>query len=320
MPGKKKGGLGRGLDALISSSRPHEETSSQESSSTLENAPVTSSKTAEKKAKIGKAPVSGSEIMVKIDEIEPNVNQPRKDFNEDSLQELAESIRMHGIIQPLIVTKEENYYRIIAGERRWRAARIAGLTEVPVIVQNYSPQEAVEVALIENIQRQDLNAIEEAKAYQSLIDQYGLTQEETADKVAKSRAAVANSLRLLHLDDRVQQMLAEGMISGGHGKALLAIEDPDTQYKIAMQIFDNKLSVRETERIIRNLQKPAAPARNKLDPEILSALHEMEERMTSVIGSKVSITPRNKKRGKIEIEYYSDSDLDRIINLLSSVK
>lgn len=269
--------------------------------------------------KIVKIPAENGTITVKIDEIEPNNDQPRKNFDEGTLQELADSIRQHGIIQPLVVVKEDNYYKIIAGERRWRAARLAGLNEIPVIVKDYSPQEAIEIALIENIQRDDLDPIEEADAFRRLIDEYGLKQEEAAERVSKSRTAITNSLRLLKLDDRIKQMISENMITAGHGRALLSIEDPQRQYELAMKIFDEKLSVRETERIIRNLLKPKTP-KKEIDSQIMQAYHTIEEKVTSALGSKVSINPRTKKKGKIEIEYYSEEDLDRIVNLLTSVK
>ncbi len=258
-------------------------------------------------------------LTVNIDEVEPNRNQPRQYFDEESLEELAESIRAHGIIQPLLVLKKDNYYEIIAGERRWRAARLAGLTEVPVLVKDYSPQEAIEVALIENIQRQDLNPIEEAEAFQRLIEEYGLKQEEAAERVSKSRAAVANSLRLLKLDDRVKQMLIEDMLTTGHARALLAVENGDLQYSLAMKVFDKKLSVREVERMIRGIAS-SKKKKDISDPQMEAVYHSLEERIKNVIGSKVTIKPKSKKKGRIEIEYYSEDDLERIIDLLQSVK
>jgi len=335
---KKTGGLGRGLDALIApqvsaespDAEPEKKKKAVKSSRSEKSTGVDNVKVVEKIVevpvekiveKIVEVPAeNSSELTIKIDEIEPNANQPRKDFNEEALQELAESIKLHGVIQPLVVVKENGYYRIIAGERRWRAARLAGLTEIPVVVKNYSAQESIEIALIENIQREDLNPIEEAEAFQRLIDEYGLMQEEAAEKVSKSRTAVTNSLRLLKLDPRVKQMLTENMITGGHGRALLAISDPEQQYVLAMKIFDNKLSVRETERLIKNIQKAGGRETAKPDPQVKAVYHDIEERITSVIGSKVSINPRNKKKGLIEIEYYSQDDLERIVSLLTSVK
>lgn len=259
-----------------------------------------------------------AEILIKIDEIEPNRSQPRQNFDEEALQELADSIKQHGIIQPLIVQKNNDYYQIIAGERRWRAARLAGLTEIPVIVKDYSPMESIEIALIENIQREDLNPIEEATAFQKLIDDFGLKQEEAAEKVSKSRTAVTNALRLLKLDDRVKQMIIDEMISSGHGRTLLALSDKEMQYTIAMKIFDNKLSVRETERLVKNILSER-PAKKTLDPQIEMVYHEIEDKIKSIIGSKVSINARNSKKGKIEIEYYSEEDLERIVSLLESI-
>jgi len=270
--------------------------------------------------KIVEVPAAGeATIYLNLDEIEPRKDQPRKIFDDDKLSELADSIAEHGVIQPLIVVKEDDYYSIIAGERRWRAARIAGLSEVPVIIKDYSPREAVEVALIENIQREDLNPIEEAQAYKRLIDEYGLTQEEAAAKVSKSRAAVANSMRLLGLDERVQQMLMDDMISSGHGRALLAVKNPEEQYLLAMRIFDDKLSVRDIERIIRNMDKPAVK-RWKPDSSTQAVYNDITERLASKLGSKVNIIPKNDKRGKLEIDYYSADELDRIVTLLDSLR
>ena len=269
--------------------------------------------------KIVEVPAKGGVMYLNIDEVEPNRNQPRQYFDEDALSELAESIREHGVIQPLLVIKKENYYEIIAGERRWRAARQAGLQEIPVIVKDYSPQEAIEVALIENIQREDLNPIEEAEAFQRLIQEYGLKQEEAAERVSKSRAAVANSLRLLKLDERVKQMLIEDMISTGHARALLAVEDKDLQYSLAMKVFDRKLSVREVERMIRGVFS-SKKKKDTSDPQMEAIYHTLEDRIKNIIGSKVSIKPKSKKKGRIEIEYYSEDDLERIIDLLQSIK
>ena len=317
MAARKKTGLGRGLDALISPHNDDGKTSSGGLNRT--NKSTEGTKVAENGFHPEEKPLK-HDLMIKIDEIEPNKNQPRKDFNDESLNELADSIKTHGVIQPLVVVKEDDHYKIIAGERRWRAARIAGLKEIPVIIKDYTPQEAIEIALIENIQREDLNPIEEAEAFQRLIDEYGLKQEEAADRVSKSRTAVTNSLRLLKLDSRVKQMVTDEMISSGHGRALLAIEDSDLQYELAMRIFDNKMSVRETERMIKNLLSPKPERKPVIDPITAVAYHEVEEKMTTFIGSKVSINPRSKKKGKIEIEYYSQEDLERIINLITANK
>ena len=255
---------------------------------------------------------------IDINKIEPNANQPRKVFNEDTLHELADSIKQHGLIEPLIVQEGSGgFYQIIAGERRWRAAKIAGLKEVPVIVKEYTDQEVMEIALIENIQREDLNPIEEAEAYLRLINEYHLKQDEVAEKVSKSRVAVTNTLRLLKLDERVRGMLIEDKLKSGHARALLAIEDKDTQYETAVQIFDEKLSVRETEKLIKKLLNPAKKKEEVQDDEQMNILyHELEEKLKTKIGTKVNINRKKEGKGKIEIEYYSSEELDRIINLL----
>ncbi|NLC19419.1 MAG: ParB/RepB/Spo0J family partition protein [Clostridiales bacterium] len=260
------------------------------------------------------------ETLIKINEIEPNRNQPRKKFDEESLQELADSIRKHGIIQPLILQKKGKFYEIIAGERRWRAARLAGLKEVPAIIKDYSPQQAVEIALIENLQREDLNPIEEAQTYQRLIQEFNLKQEEVAERVSKSRVAITNSMRLLKLDERVQQMLIESLLSGGHGRALLAIENKEKQYELACKIVDEKLSVRETEKLVKKLltEKPVGKRIISDDKEAL-IYRDIENRIRNIIGSKVSIH-KKKNKGTIEIEFYSNDELERIIELFDVIQ
>ena len=270
--------------------------------------------------KIVEVPSDGA-TLVKIDEIEPNRTQPRKMFNDDALQELADSIKQFGIIQPLVLQKNNDFYEIIAGERRWRAARLAGLSEVPAIIKEYSNEEVVEIALIENIQREDLNPIEEAMAYQRLIEEFGLKQDECAEKVSKSRTAITNSLRLLKLDDRVKQMVIEDMISSGHARALLGLNKPETQYTVAMQIFDNKMSVRETEKLVKMLNQNKPEKKPKGIPlETQLACKEIEEKIKSIVGTKVSIKHKENNKGKIEIEYYSMDDFDRIVEMLESMK
>lgn len=259
------------------------------------------------------------ETLLPIREIEPNKSQPRKRFNEDSLQELADSIKQYGIIEPLIVQKKDKYYEIIAGERRWRAARLAGLKEVPVIIKDYSPQEVVEIALIENIQREDLNPIEEASAYQRLIQEFHLKQDELADRVSKSRAAVTNSLRLLKLDERIQQMLMEDILSSGHARALLPIEDPELQYQTACRVFDEKMSVRETEKLVKQLLSDKPKKNYAATDENDFIYRELEEKMRNIIGTKVSIHRKQKNKGRIEIEYYSNEELERILELFESL-
>lgn len=316
MAARKKGGLGKGIDALISPSVKKE----IEKEKVVEE-PV--EKIVEKIVEVEKVVEKPVEQLMRIDEIEPNQLQPRKNFDEDALQELSESIKQFGLIQPIIVKNKGKYYEIVAGERRWRAARIAGLKEVPVIIKEYSEKESMEIAIVENLQREDLNPIEEAQAYQKLIEEFGLKQDEAAQRVSKSRTSVTNALRLLKLDERVQQMVIDDMISGGHARALLAIEDKEEQYLTAMLIFDNKMSVRETEKLVREHIKKQEEKRveKKEDfSQMETIYHQLEERMKSVIGSKVAIHSRNYKKGKIEIEYYSNDELERIIDLIESVK
>lgn len=316
MAARKKGGLGKGIDALISPSV-KKETGKEK----IVEEPV--EKIVEKIVEVEKVVEKPVEQLMRIDEIEPNQLQPRKNFDEDALQELSESIKQFGLIQPIIVKNKGKYYEIVAGERRWRAARIAGLKEVPVIIKEYSEKESMEIAIVENLQREDLNPIEEAQAYQKLIEEFGLKQDEAAQRVSKSRTAVTNALRLLKLDERVQKMVIDEMISGGHARALLAIEDKEEQYLTAMLIFDNKMSVRETEKLVREHIKKEEEKRieKKEDfSQMETIYHQLEERMKSVIGSKVAIHSRNYKKGKIEIEYYSNDELERIIDLIESVK
>ncbi|NLP16094.1 MAG: ParB/RepB/Spo0J family partition protein [Clostridiales bacterium] len=257
------------------------------------------------------------ETLLPVHEIEPNKSQPRKNFDEEALKELSDSIKQYGIIQPLIVQKRDKYYEIIAGERRWRAARIAGLKEIPVIIKDYTPQETIEVALIENIQREDLNPIEEAQAYQRLIKEYQLTQEELADKVSKSRVTITNSLRLLKLDERVQQMLTDELLTGGHARALLSLEDKNFQYETACKIIDKKLSVRDTEKLVKQMLKGKPTKKPAVADDNDYIYRDLEEKLKNIIGTKVSINRKQKNKGKIEIEYYSNEDLERIMDLFN---
>ncbi|WP_073287454.1 ParB/RepB/Spo0J family partition protein [Anaerosporobacter mobilis] len=259
------------------------------------------------------------ETLININQIEPNKSQPRRNFNEDTLHELADSIKLYGIIQPLILQKRDKYYEIIAGERRWRAAKVAGLKEVPAIVKDYSSQEIVEIALIENIQREDLNPIEEAIAFQKLINEYKLKQDEVAERVSKSRTAIANSMRLLKLDQRVQQMLIDDMISSGHARALITLEDGEIQYQIATKIFDEKLSVRETEKLVKKLLEPVKEEQDK-GKDLSFIYHDIEEKIKEIIGSKVQVKQKTEDKGKIEIEYYSKDEFERIIELFQTIK
>lgn len=267
-----------------------------------------------------------ADSKLKITDIEPNVLQPRKDFNEDALSELADSIKKYGIIEPIVVTKKGKSYEIIAGERRWRAARLAGLKEVPVVIREYTDKERMEVALIENLQREDLNPIEEALAYQSLIDEYNLKQDEVADRVSKGRSTVTNALRLLGLCDNVKQMLIDDMITSGHARCLLSISDPDVQYETAMSVFDEGLSVRETETLVKSVNNVLAGKQIDKNGKVLekpsdaameAILSEYSEKLKTTLGSKVSIKSKGKK-GKIEIEYVSSDDLERIIHIINA--
>jgi ParB family chromosome partitioning protein len=296
----KRGGLGKGLDSLI-----------PEGVMEL----TASGRSSEEKA----------DTMLKISLIEPNRDQPRKVFEEEPLLELAESIKQFGIIQPLVVTKKDNYYEIIAGERRWRAAKLAGLKEVPVIIKEYTDQEIMEISLIENIQREDLNAIEEAQAYQKLLKEFHLTQEDVAKRVSKSRTAITNTMRLLKLDEKIQNMVIENEISSGHARALLAIEDKEVQHQAAQRIVSEQLSVRETEQMVRDLLNPEEkaseekkPVKKQLESE-LTAYREAEDKLKSILGTKVIIQKKDNNKGKIEIEYYSVEDLDRIIELMEKI-
>ena len=255
-----------------------------------------------------------AEVKVRISQVEPNKEQPRKYFDEDALIELSESIKQYGVLQPLLVQKKDNYYERIAGERRWRAAKLAGVKEIPVVIKDYSDQEVMEIALIENIQREDLNPIEEAQAYQRLIKDYRLKQDEVAEKVSKSRAAITNSLRLLKLDKRVQEMVMEGKLSNGHARTIISIEDGDKQYAIAQKIFDEKLSVREVEKLMREQDKKGKQPKEL--PENDFVYRDLEEKLSKSLGTQVTIKNKSNNKGKIEIQYYSQSELERILEFL----
>lgn len=297
----KRKGLGKGLDSLI----PEKNTS--------QSAQPEKSKKADTAEKAGTG-----EQMMKISLVEPNREQPRRNFEEDALLELADSIKQYGVLQPLIVRKRDDYYEIIAGERRWRAAKLAGVKEVPVIIKDYNQQEILEIALIENIQRENLNPIEEAMAFKKLLEEFNLKQDEVAERVSKSRTAVTNSMRLLKLDGRVQQMIIDDMISTGHARALLAIDDPEQQYALANRIFDEKLSVRETEKLIKDLKNPKKQ-KEKKKIENAFVYEDLENRMKEVLGTKVHVSAKGKGKGKIEIEYYSDKELERMFDMIMSI-
>ena len=256
------------------------------------------------------------EVILPINQVEPNKNQPRKEFDEEALKELADSITQHGIVQPLVVTKQDGYYEIIAGERRWRAAKLAGLKEVPVVIKEYTPQEIMEVALIENIQREDLNPVEEAKAYQHLIEEYSLKQEDVAKKVSKNRSTITNALRLLKLPDEILNMLISGDISGGHARALLSIDDQQKQKKIADRIIKESLSVREVEKLVKEDGKKETKKKDKKKLGQEAIYEDLEERLTRALGTKVKINRKNANQGKIEIEYYSMDELDTLTGKL----
>lgn len=294
-----KRGLGKGLDSLIPSNvmettKPAKSTAAQKSSEKNEDGAT----------------------IVKITMVEPNREQPRKKFDEDALQELSESIKQFGLLQPILVQDRKTYYEIIAGERRWRAAKIAGLKEVPVIIRDLSEQEIVEISLIENIQREDLNPIEEAQAYKRLLTEFHLKQDEVAERVSKSRTAVTNSMRLLKLCDQVQKMVVDEMISTGHARALISIEDPEEQYMVAQKIFDEKLNVREVEKLVKNLHKP--PKVKKAENKTLEAIYnEISEKLKQSLSTKVSISAKENGSGKIEIEFYNHDDLDRLIEQIT---
>ena len=291
----RKGGLGKGLDSLI----------------------------ADKVGTSNEKTDAKNEVMVNINKVEPNKEQPRKNFDEDALLELSESIKQFGVLQPLLVVDRKDYYEIIAGERRWRAAKMAGLKKVPVIIKDLTEQEIVEISLIENIQRENLNPIEEAIAYKRLLNEFNLKQDEVAERVSKSRTAVTNSMRLLKLCDKVQQMVIDDMISTGHARALLGITDEEKQYTLAQKIFDEKISVRDTEKLVKKMQKQKNAPTKEVNPEkkkLDAVYQEAEEKMKTILGTKVIINQKDSMKGKIEIEYYSPDELTRIYELIESIK
>lgn len=319
----KRGGLGKGLDSMIpildSTATKKKTGRTAINKEALQNAAKEAHKHQKEKMEFEGKP--GEQVqIVKLTKVEPSREQPRKQFDADALQELAESIKQFGVLQPLLVQKKEDYYEIIAGERRWRASKLAGLKEVPVIVKEFTEQEAVEISLIENIQREDLNPIEEAMAYKRLMEEFHLKQDAIAERVSKSRTAVTNSMRLLKLDDRVQQMLIDEMISTGHARALLALESKDAQAEAAVKVFDEKLSVRETERLVKELLNPVQKKEEKPKNQAEELVYKnLEEKIKQIIGSKVAINRRTDNKGKIEIEYYSQEELERIVELLETI-
>ena len=287
-------GLGKGLDTLIPSAVAEPKKSKKDKEVVVEK----------------------PDSIVDINKVEPNREQPRKNFDEDALLELAESIKQFGLLQPILVQDRKTYYEIIAGERRWRASKIAGLKEVPVIIRNYSEQEIVEISLIENIQREDLNPIEEAQAYRRLMNEFNLKQDEIAERVSKSRTAVTNSMRLLKLCDEVQQMIINDMISTGHARAIISIENPEEQYALAQKIFDEKMSVREVEKYIKNMNKPVKE-KKKINKSLEVIYKEKEEVLKQALSTKVSVNGKGNGTGKIEIEFFSHDDFDRLMEILT---
>jgi ParB family chromosome partitioning protein len=309
MPAKK--GLGRGLSDLI----PTGDLDNQKSKSGSKSTTKTVTK------EVVKEVVKEVEQKLKITQIEPNKSQPRKQFDEDALQELADSIKQFGVLEPLIVTKKGKYYELIAGERRWRAARIAGIKEVPVVIRDYTDKEIMEISLIENLQREDLNPIEEALAYESLINEYSLKQEDVAERVSKSRSTITNSLRLLKLCDNVRQMIIDDKLTTGHARALIPIEDADLQFEAANTVFDNKLSVRETEIYVKKLLSPERmkQEKEKEEKDLSVFYNDIEGKLKNILGAKISIKTKNNDKGKIEINYYSQDELERITEMLYSI-
>ena len=284
-----RGGLGKGLDLLIptegkSSAQPEEEKET---------------------------------VILKTSQLEPNKEQPRKKFDEEKIEELASSIKQYGIIQPIIVCKKDDYYQIIAGERRWRAAKKAGVKEVPVVIKDYTDKEIAEISLIENIQREDLNPIEEAKSYRQLIDEYHLTQEELAERVSKSRTEITNKMRLLKLHEDVQQMLVDGSLSAGHARALLGLEDKEQQLKVANDVVEKNYSVRQTEELVKKINEPKKPDSKKEKDGMDFVYRDLEKKLSECLGTKVKINRKDKNKGKIEINYYSDDELDRLYGIIN---
>ena len=315
----RKNGLGRGLDALFPDKKTASKDNEVKSTAKVEKKTEPAVKTRSVREKTETSRQKKVPIMVKLSMVEPNPNQPRKQFDEDALLELSESVKQYGILQPLLVSDKKDYYEIIAGERRWRAAKLAGLKEVPVIVKEFSEQELVEISLIENIQREDLNAVEEAMAYKRLMDEFHLKQDEIADRVGKSRTAVTNSMRLLKLSAKVQQMLIDEMITAGHARAILAVSDMEKQENLAMRVFDEKLSVRETEKLVKAVLAPPKEKKPHSYSAEDAAYENLEEKMKSIMGTKVLIHRKKNNKGKIEIEYYSRDELERIIDLFESI-
>ena len=313
---KAKRGLGKGLGAFFGEEVVQEVVKEQ----TGEIKEISEKENEDSQIQKSDIEEESGEIFVKISKIEPNREQPRKDFKEEQLQELADSIRQYGVLQPLLVQKKGDLYEIIAGERRWRAAKLAGVKEIPVVIREYGKQQAMEIALIENVQREDLNPIEEAVAYQRLMQEFHLKQEEIAERVSKNRSTITNSMRLLNLVPEVQQMLMEGLITSGHARALLAIQDEDNQLKLAEKIIQDHLSVREVEKAVKAIGKEPKEKKKEKEDEALELIFKnLEDRMKMVVGTKVNISRKDRSKGKIEIEYYSEAELERIVELIETI-
>ena len=312
----KRTGLGKGLGAIFGDEVMESVAEEQE----MKNHPKPENQNIERSKK-EEEQETGKELFLKLSSIEPNSHQPRKEFKEEALIELAESMKEYGVLQPLLVQKKGETYEIIAGERRWRAAKLAGLKEVPVVIREYTKQQSMEIALIENVQRENLNAIEEARAYQRLMQEFGLKQEEIAARVAKNRVTITNSMRLLKLDERVQEMLIQNQISGGHARALLAVDAFDQQFQLANKIIAENLSVREVEKLVKSLSRKKEPKEKTEESEGVALIfRELEERMKTAMGTKVSINRKDKNKGRVEIEYYSETELERIVELIESIR
>lgn len=314
----KRTGLGKGLGAFFG----EETAGAAEGEKLVKPEKTVSENGGTNRSEKQKEENQNGECMIKMSQIEPNAEQPRKDFAEEQLRELADSIQKYGVLQPLLVQKKGKYYEIIAGERRWRAAKMAGLKEVPVVIREYNKQQTMEIALIENLQREDLNPIEEAMAYRQLMEEFDLKQEEIAARVSKNRSTITNSMRLLKLDQRVQDMLIQNQISGGHARTLLGLENQDQQYQAALKIIAEKLSVRDVEKMVKLLNSPQKKKEKpaKEDEAFQLIFQNMEERMKTVMGTKVVINRKDKNKGRIEIEYYSPAELERIVELIESMR
>ncbi len=310
----KRGGLGRGLDAMI----PNKIANKSPEQPNGQNMEPKAEKTAV--VQEPEIPVTdGTRMVVDIQKVDRNPKQPRKKFDENALEELADSIRQVGVLQPILVTKKGDIYEIVAGERRWRAARLAELKEVPVIVREFTEQEIDEISLIENLQRQDLNAIEEAQAFKRLKEEHGMTDDQIAEKVSKSRAAITNSMRLLKLDNRVQEMVIDEKISMGLARALLGVEDSDKQFEMAQDAFDKRMSVRDVEKLVKQMNAPKRSVKDKQDlTQYQIQFDEYANRLTEALGVKVAVTLKDKNTGRLEIDFYNTDDFERLYDKLKA--